>query len=295
MRRRSWSRPVEGRTGWPDITLPGFSKRCPPAEREDRHFIGDEPCSMDQQAPDRRCPPRALDWAFSPDGNSMMAGGNWSTVRYHSGFICRWSASAGDGWNMHWLAVSAWDPSLRMRLMAARAIVLLYTSRGDDTRRNAGGLEPACSELARQLDDVRYSLRALWGLWALRTECRTDSRSFEPCQTFSVISRWRSQQSRRSWRPGDRISWRDIALSRRSRGGPRGIFERSFGQTWVRPAMGANAIHFQYDQSLAARCPTCRRICGCGGLPDARRCGLLEALWDDAGRHGSRFVAFASY
>jgi predicted ATPase/DNA-binding winged helix-turn-helix (wHTH) protein len=204
----------------------------------------------------------ALDWAFSPDGNSMMG------AALVDGSVSLWLrlslVSECRRWVEHALASCAgMDPSLRMRLMAARAIVLLYTSRGTISAEMqevwAGVLE-----LASQLDDVQYGLRALWGLWSFEQNVGRFPEALNLARRFCDLAL-------RSSNPGD-LSTGDRILGVTlhylgDQAEAETYFERSLAR--LDPSVHrTRAIHFQYNQSLAARAYL-PKILWLRGFPDA--------------------------
>jgi len=77
-----------------------------------------------------------------------------------------------------------------MRLMAARAIVLLYTSRSKIPIEMREAWTRVL-EIAGERDDVQYGLQALWGLWSftentgLLPECLILAKRF--CETGQAL------------------------------------------------------------------------------------------------------------
>jgi predicted ATPase/DNA-binding winged helix-turn-helix (wHTH) protein len=107
---------------------------------------------------------RALDWAFSADGDAAAgvaltsaAVPLWvqlSLMGECRGRVQRALASLGSD--------TAEAPHVRMKLCAALGWSLMY---GVGAARETGAAWAATLELAKQLDDTGYQLRALWGLW----------------------------------------------------------------------------------------------------------------------------------
>jgi hypothetical protein len=164
------------------------------------------------------------------------------------------------------------DPSLRMRLMAARAIVLLYTSRGMISA-EMQEVWTGVLEIARQLDDVQYSLRALWGLWSFEQNVGRFPEAITLARRFCDLAMRSSNPA--DLATGDRI----LGVTLHYLGDPvdaETYFERSLARL-DSTVHGSHAIHFQYNQSLAARAYLPKilwlRVCR------TPRCGLLEALW----------------
>jgi tetratricopeptide (TPR) repeat protein len=204
----------------------------------------------------------ALHWAFSSDGNSMTGAAlvdSSVSLWLHLSLVseCR-------RWVEHALASCVgMDLSLRMRLMAARAIVLLYTSRGTIPA-EMQEVWTGVLEIARQLDDVRYSLRALWGLWAFEENVGRFPEALKLARRFRDFAM-------RSGDPADLATGERILGATLhylgERAGAETYFERSLARSdWT--VHGRHAIHFQYNQSLAARAYLPKSL-WLRGLPDA--------------------------
>jgi predicted ATPase len=203
----------------------------------------------------------ALDWAFSPDGSSIMGAAlvdSSVSLWLHLSLVseCR-------RWVEHALASCVgMDPSLRMRLMAARAIVLLYTSRGTISTE----IQEAWTgvlEIARQLDDVRYSLRALWGLWSFEENVGRFPEALNLARRFCDLAMRSSNPA--DLATGDRILGVTLHYLG-DRAGAETYFERSLARLDSTVHAG-HAIHFQYNQSLAARAYV-PKLLWLRGLPD---------------------------
>jgi predicted ATPase/DNA-binding winged helix-turn-helix (wHTH) protein len=204
----------------------------------------------------------ALDWAFSPDGNSMMGA---ALVDSSISLWLRLSlVSECRRWVEHALACCVgMEPSLRMRLMAARAIVLLYTSRG----KIPAEMQEAWTgvlDIARQLDDVPYSLRALWGLWAYEQNVGRMPEALNLARRFCDLAMRSSNPA--DLATGDRILGVTLHYLG-DRAGAETYFERSLARL-DSTGHGSHAIHFQYNQSLAARAYMPKSL-WLRGLPDA--------------------------
>jgi predicted ATPase len=204
----------------------------------------------------------ALGWAFSPDGNGMMGA---ALVDSSVSLWLRLSlVSECRRWVEHALASRVgMDPSLSMRLMAARAIVLLYTSRGTIST-EMQEVWNAVLEIAEQLDDVQYGLRALWGLWSFEQNAGRLRDGLTLARRFCDLAT----------RSGDPV---DLATADRILGvtlhylgnqvDAETYFERSLAR--LDPTVhGNHAIHFQYNQSLAARAYL-PKVLWLRGFPDA--------------------------
>jgi tetratricopeptide (TPR) repeat protein len=167
------------------------------------------------------------------------------------------------------------DPSLRMRLMAARAIVLLYTSRGTISA-EMQEVWTGVLEIARQLDDVRYSLRALWGLWAFEQNVGRFPEALNLARRFCDLAMRSSNPA--DLATGDRILGVTLHYLG-DRAGAETYFERSVARL-ESTVHGSHAIHFQYNQSLAARAYL-PKILWLRGLPDAAQ-QAARSVVDDA-------------
>jgi predicted ATPase len=203
----------------------------------------------------------ALDWAFSPNGNGMMGAAlvdSSVSLWLHLSLVseCR-------RWVEHGLASCVgMDPSLRMRLMAARAIVLLYTSRGTISA-EMQEVWTGVLEIARQLDDVQYGLRALWGLWSFEQNAGRFPEALNLARRFCDLAMRSSNPV--DLATGDRIL--GVTLHYHGDHDAETYFERSLAR--LDPTVhGHHAIHFQYNQSLAARAYL-PKILWLRGFPDA--------------------------
>ncbi len=119
-------------------------------------------------------------------------------------------------------------------------------------------------EIAGQLDDVRYGLRALWGLWAFEENVGRFPDALNLARRFCDLAM-------RSSNPAD-LATGDRILGVTShylgdRAGAETYFERSLARLGS-TVHGSQAIHFQYNQSLAARAYV-PKILWLRGLPDA--------------------------
>jgi predicted ATPase/DNA-binding winged helix-turn-helix (wHTH) protein len=216
----------------------------------------------------------ALDWAFSPDGNSMMGAavvdGSVSLWLRHS------LVSECRRWVEHALASCVgMEPSLRMRLMAARAIVLLYTSRGTISVEMQEAWTGVL-EIARQLGDVKYSLRALWGLWAFEQNVGPLPEALNLARRYCDLA-MRSGNAA-DLATGDRILGMTLDYLG-DLAGAEACFERSLARL-DSTSHASHAIDFQYDQSLAARAYMPKTL-WLRGRPDAALWAARSAV-DDA-------------
>jgi predicted ATPase/DNA-binding winged helix-turn-helix (wHTH) protein len=216
----------------------------------------------------------ALDWAFSLNGNSVMGA---ALVDSSASLWLRLSlVSECRRWVEHALASCVgMAPSLRMRLMAARAIVLLYTSRGTISA-EMQEVWTGVLEIAGQLDDVQYGLRALWGLWSFEQNAGRFSEGLNLARRFGDLAMRSSTPV--DLATGDRIL--GVTLHYHGdQGGAETYFERSLARL-DSTIHGHHAIHFQYNQSLAARAYL-PKILWLRGLPDAAL-RAAQSVVDDA-------------
>jgi tetratricopeptide (TPR) repeat protein len=204
----------------------------------------------------------ALDWAFSLDGNSMMG------AAVVDGSVSLWIRLSLVSECRRWVeralaSCVGTDPSLRMRLMAARAIVLLYTSRGKIPA-EMQEVWTGVLEIARQLDDVQYGLRALWGLWSFEQNVGRFPEALNLARRFYDLAMRSSNPV--DLATGDRILGVTLHYLG-DQADAETYFERSLAR--LNPSVhGNHAIHFQYNQSLAARAYV-PKILWLRGFPDA--------------------------
>ena len=108
----------------------------------------------------------ALDWGFSPDGNSSVAAAltaaavplwtHLSLMEECRGRVEQALAALG-------LATDR-DPRREMKLHAALGASLVYSRSPTDPE--IGAAWTKALEIAERLDDAEYRLRSLWGLWS---------------------------------------------------------------------------------------------------------------------------------
>ena len=147
-----------------------------------------------------------------------------------------------------------------MRLMAARATVLLYTSRGKMPIEMREAWTRVL-EIAGERDDVQYGLQALWGLWAF-TANTVASRMLILAKRFCELAK-------RSIDPVD------LATGDRMLGVTLHYLanKRVPSIPWAEPGPAGSrrppehSVHFQYNQSIAARAYA-PKILWLQGLPD---------------------------
>ena len=215
----------------------------------------------------------ALDWAFSPGGDPLLGAALVANsvplwIRLSLISECR-------RWVEHVLAAAiAIDPAVRMRLMAARATVLLYTYRGMVPIE----MKEAWSEvleIALKLEDVQYSLRGLWGLWAFAHNGGTFPEALLLARKFCDLAT-------RSINPvdlatGDRMTGMTLKYL-----GDQAVAQTHLERSLARldsTSHGTYSIHFQYNQSLAARAYL-PKVLWIRGFPDAASDAARSAVHD---------------
>jgi predicted ATPase/DNA-binding winged helix-turn-helix (wHTH) protein len=189
----------------------------------------------------------ALDWAYSPSSNSLVGPtlvANSVPLWLHLSLVseCR-------KWVEHALKCNDdIDALTRMRLMAARATVLHYTNRGTMPIEMKQAWANVL-EIAGTLGDIQFSLRALWGLWAYGGNAERHSEMFTLAERFCDLAI-------RSNNPvdlatGDRMLGHTLHYLG-DQAGAQTHLERSLARLGS-INHGTHSIHFQYNQSIAAR------------------------------------------
>jgi predicted ATPase/DNA-binding winged helix-turn-helix (wHTH) protein len=216
----------------------------------------------------------ALDRAFSPEGDSAVGAALVASA------VSLWIHLSLVGECQRWVdralgTVIEMDSLLRMRLMAARATVLHYTNRG----KVPVAMQEAWAsvlEIATEHDDVQYSLRALWGLWAFGTHALPFPEIVPLAERFCALAE-------RSTNPVDRATGdRMFGVMLHYLGdqsGAQSHLERSLVHL-ERTGAGRHSVHFQYNQTLAARAYL-PRVLWLRGLPDSAL-AAAQGVVDDA-------------
>ncbi len=200
----------------------------------------------------------ALDWAFSPNGDAAV--GAVLTAAYVPVWLrlaliqeCRGrveQALASSG--------SRSDPHVTMRLNAALAAALLYTTKGAAPEVAAAWTNVLA--IADRLGDTDHLMWAEWGLWNYRLN-RGDFQ-----QSLSIAQRFRaSAADPADLAIGDRmagISFHFVGEQVRARRHLESVLTRQ-----VDSAAGSRMIRIQYDQKLAARAYL-PRVLWLQGFPD---------------------------
>jgi len=150
-----------------------------------------------------------------------------------------------------------------MRLMAARATVLHYTNRG----KVPVEMEEAWAtvlEIATERDEIQYSLRALWGLWAFGTNARPYPQILTLAERFCALAKRSSDPVDPA--TGDRMLGVTLHYLG-DQSGAQSHLEGSLARLGGTGA-GTQPVHFQYNQVLAARAYL-PRVLWLRGMPDA--------------------------
>jgi predicted ATPase/DNA-binding winged helix-turn-helix (wHTH) protein len=216
----------------------------------------------------------ALERTFSSSGNSTIG------AALVASSVSLWIHLSLVGECQRWVdralgAVIDMDPSLRMRLMAARATVLHYTNRGKVPVEMQEAWASVL-EIAAERDDIQYSLRALWGLWAFGTHALPFPEILPLADRFCTLAK-------RSANPVDSATGdRMLGLMLHYLGdqsSAQSHLERSLarlGGTHDVP----RPVHFQYNQALAARAYL-PRVLWLRGMPDTALAAARSVV-DDA-------------
>lgn len=192
----------------------------------------------------------ALDWAFSPTGDAAVAEALtvaavplWFQLSLME--ECRERAKQALASLEHG---ERKDPRREMQLHAAVAAVLMNTA-GAGADMSAAWTR--VREIAEQLEDADYRLRALWGLWV---DCRNRGGDYPRAL---VLAREFSDIAAGMANPADlSIADRMVGMTLHYLGdqaGARTHVERMLGRD-VTPGHRSHIARFQFDQRVAARC-----------------------------------------
>ena len=204
----------------------------------------------------------ALDWAFSPRGNA------WVGVALAVAAVPLWfQLSLVDeclGWVERALAVLDMAPGpderRRMQLYAALGWLQMYATARLESSTAAWR---TALRLAEELGDTDYQLRALWALWADRTN------HAEFREALTLASQFRSLSARAGNAAdqlvGDRMTGASLHFVG-NQAGARECIERMLGR-YTTPANRSHVVRFQFDQSVTARI-TLARVLWLQGLAD---------------------------
>jgi predicted ATPase/DNA-binding winged helix-turn-helix (wHTH) protein len=204
----------------------------------------------------------ALDWAFSPGGDSSIGVAltaaalplwmHLSLMEECSGRVERALAAIAAG--------AERDARREMQLHAALAASLMYT-KGAVPEVGATGTKAL--EIAESLGDAEYQLRSLWGLWSFHINCGQQRTALTEAHTFHALAMKRPESNDRL--TGERM----IGTSQYYLGdllGARRHLERLIAQ-YVAPAWKEPIVRFEINQRVAARAYLAR-IMWLQGLPD---------------------------
>jgi predicted ATPase/DNA-binding winged helix-turn-helix (wHTH) protein len=204
----------------------------------------------------------ALDWAFSPRGNASVgvaltvaAVPLWfqlSLVDECLGCVERALAA---------LDIAAGpDERRRMQLYAALGWLQMYATA---RLKSSTAAWRTALRLAEELGDTDYQLRALWALWADRTN------HAEFREALTLASQFRSLSARAGnvadQLVGDRMTGASLHFLG-NQAGARECIERMLGR-YTTPVSRSHVVRFQFDQRVTARI-TLARVLWLQGLAD---------------------------
>jgi predicted ATPase/DNA-binding winged helix-turn-helix (wHTH) protein len=204
----------------------------------------------------------ALDWAFSPKGNALVG------VELTVAAVPLWfQLSLVDeclGWVERALAAldmaPGQDERRRMQLYAALGWLQMYATARLESSTDAWR---TALRLAEELGDTDYQLRALWALWADRTN------HAEFGEALTLASQYRSLSARAGniadQLVGDRMTGASLHFLG-NQAGARECIERMLGR-YTTPVSRSHVVRFQFDQRVTARI-TLARVLWLQGLAD---------------------------
>jgi predicted ATPase len=204
----------------------------------------------------------AVDWAFSPRGNALVG------VALTVAAVPLWfQLSLVDeclGWVERALAALDMAPGpderRRMQLYAALGWLQMYATARLESSAAAWR---TTLRLAEELEDTDYQLRALWALWADRTN------SAEFCEALRLASQFCTLSARAGNMAdqliGDRMTGASLHFLG-NQAGARECIERMLGR-YTTPVSRSHVVRFQFDQRVTARI-TLARVFWLQGLPD---------------------------
>lgn len=229
----------------------------------------------------------ALDWAFSPRGDTDV--GIALTIAaiplwMHLSLIeeCRDRIQQTLGG----LAIDARLPQRdELRLYTALGWSLVYTT---GPVRETGAAWAHALELAEELDDTEYRLRALWGLWIYHLSSGETRTSLESARRFAELAAQEEHASESF--VGDRL----IGVSQHYLGDQSDARERleRVLDGYVAPAHRSHTIRFQYDQRIAAEA-TLVRVLWLQGFPDQALATARRAVEEAQPLHHALSLALA--
>ena len=204
----------------------------------------------------------ALDWAFSPRGNASV--GLALTVAAVPLWFQLSLVDECLGWVERALAALEMTPGRderrRMQLHAALGWLQMYATARLESSTAAWR---TALRLAEELGDTDYQLRALWALWADRTN-RAEFR-----EALTLANQFRSLSARAGnvadQLVGDRMTGASLHFLG-NQAGARECIERMLGR-YTTPVSRSHAVRFQFDQRVTARI-TLARVLWLQGLAD---------------------------
>src|SRR5260370_13463472 len=204
----------------------------------------------------------ALGWAFSPRGNASVG------VALTVAAVPLWFQFSLMGECLGWVerALAALDMApgsdqrRRMQLYAALGWPQMYATPPPESSTAAWR---TALRLAEELGDTDYQLRALWALWADRTN------HAEFREALALASQFRSLSARAGnvadQLPGDRMTGASLHFVG-NQAGARECTERMLGR-YTTPVNRSHVVRFQFDQRVTARI-TLARVLWLQGLAD---------------------------
>ncbi len=204
----------------------------------------------------------ALDWAFSPRGNASVG------VALTVAAVPLWFQLSLVDECLGWVerALAALDMAPRpnerrqMQLHAALGWLQMYATARLESSTAAWR---TALRLAEELGDTDYQLRALWALWADRTN------HAEFREALTLASQFRSLSARAGNAAdqlvGDRMTGASLHFLG-DQAGARECIERMLGR-YTTPVHRSHAVRFQFDQRVTARI-TLARVLWLQGFAD---------------------------
>jgi predicted ATPase len=203
----------------------------------------------------------AVAWAFSPRGDASVGSALtiaalplWLQLSLFEECLASVDAALD-----HLARGGVPDPIWPMKLHAARGACLLYQGTG---ARTTAAFERAL-ELADQVGDSEYQLRAIWGLWGSTYLGGGYRAALALAERFSALAAERSNS------PDTLVGERMLGMSRHCLGdlaAARMHLERML-ERYQAPVHRSHLMRFLYDQEVVARCALAH-VLWVQGLPD---------------------------
>src|SRR6516225_22093 len=204
----------------------------------------------------------ALDWAFSPRGNASV--GLALTVAAVPLWFQLSLVDECLGWVERALAALEMTPGRdarrRMQLHAALGWLQMYATARLESSTAAWR---TALRLAEELADTDYQLRALWALWADRTNHAEFREALTLANQFRSLSAHAGNVADQL--VGDRMTGASLHFLG-NQAGARECIERMLGR-YTTPVSRSHAVRFQFDQRVTARI-TLARVLWLQGLAD---------------------------